>query len=417
MFLLYNFLLLLLLPVVLLITLRKEGKRERLGIISPLSPESRGVWIHAVSVGEVVASEPLVSLLKEKHPEIKIYYSTTTPTGRKMAEKILASKLDYLFYFPLDYPWIISHVLYLLRPRFIVLMETELWPNLLYYAQLHRIPVFVANGRLSPQSFKRCRRLQFLFRPILNKVSLFLLQSEEEKKKFLSLGVSSEKLKVVGNTKFDRLPQALPSFSKLAREWERERRNPVWVVGSTHPGEEEAILYAFQEVRKFFPSSLLILVPRHPERKREIENLLQKFKFLYMLRSEMKEGPKDAHVVLVDTVGELFLLYSLADITFIGGTLVPIGGHNPLEPAVFSKPIIFGPHTFNFQDIFQMMHEEGIGIRVKDGKELQQILPQLLEKKEELKKMGKKARTFVENNRGAAERIIREIESRVLCVE
>ncbi|MCD6521369.1 3-deoxy-D-manno-octulosonic acid transferase [Candidatus Calescamantes bacterium] len=389
-------------PFILYKLLRRPGVKERLGFLPPLP--NRAIWVHAVSVGEVGASEPLIREMKQKYPSKPIVLSTTTETGRKVAEKSLKKWVERMFYFPLDYPWIIFKVFCGWRPSLIILMETEIWPNLITFSHFLGIPVILANGRLSYPAYRRYRMGKVLLKTFLKKITLFLVQTEKDKRLFLSLGAEPQKIKVVGNTKFDRLIKGeikeipLPPDSSY----------PVICAGSTHPGEEEIVLHAFSKVKKEFPSARLILVPRHPERKKEVEELLKKEDVDYILRSEVKEKLWESDVLLVDTVGELYSFYSTAHLAILGGTFVPVGGHNPLEPLSLKVPVFYGPYIFNFEEIFSIIEGKGA---IKVAKEnLSETLLSWIRDKRRLEEEGRKGYALLEEYKGAVKKHLEEIE-------
>ena len=396
---LYNLLLLLLLPFLLPKIIRREGLRERLGLFPPLP--RRAIWVHGVSVGEVGASQPLIEEIKRRFPGKKIILSTTTSTGRKVAQS-LSPLVEGIFYFPLDLPWVVWKALRKIQPSLIILMETELWPNLIHLSRILSIPVVLANGRLSPLAFSRYRKISFLLRPFLREISLLLVQTERDKAYFLRLGAREESLRVVGNIKFDRIKKHIQT--RLPRP--PSSSYPVICAGSTHRGEEELVVEVFEKLRKEFPSARLILVPRHPERREEVEKILKERDLSYALRSKTRGEWKEA-ILLVDTVGELYSFYSLADLALMGGTFVPVGGHNPLEPLSLKLPVFFGPYTFNFEEIFGIIEGKG-GIRVKK-ENLLTLLKKHLRERDFLSSLGEEGYRIFRKFQGATKRHLEEM--------
>ena len=405
MIILYNFFLFLISPFLLIYLFHKKGWKERIGFVKP--HEKKCIWIHAVSVGEVGAAEPLIKVLNERLPKFPICLSTITSTGREVAKKTLKDFVNYIFYFPLDFPFFVINAISNLKPRFIILMETEIWPNLLYFSSLFHIPVILANGRLSPSSLKNYKRFSFLLKPLSSFFSSVLLQTEKDKEGFLSLGFPEKVLKVIGNTKFDRyfssssisthLPSPVPKNSY-----------PIVCAGSTHSKEEEIVIGTFKKIKNAYPNSKLILAPRHPERVKEIEKIIPD-SLSYILRTKMASLYWQESILILDTVGELKDFYSLSDLAIIGGTFVPVGGHNPLEPLSFGVPVIHGPYTFNFSEIFSLI--EGNGVKLaKNENELEKIIFSWIKDKESLRKEGEKGLFLIKKNCGATLRIWEEIE-------
>ena len=450
MYIVYNFLLFLTLPYILFRMIRKhKDVKERFAFYAQDFKGGNNIWVHAVSVGEVVASQSLIRQLKEKLPQFNIIVSTTTATGRNIARQRVGEDAS-IIYFPLDLPRVVKRALEQIKPKIVILTETELWPNLLKYCQIMHIPVVVVNGRISRLSYRRLCHLRFLFRWVLDKVSVFCMQSELDAQKIISLGAELDEVKVTGNSKFDSLP-SLSSFNKeeFLKEWHIKDRSPIIVAGSTHPGEEELFLESFLKVKEEFPSALLILVPRHPERCPEVANILAKYNCSFLLRSKI--GNEDcsgrpacprrfasqseaagaggacsarelvstnsinksleAEVLLVDTIGELQRIYVLADIVFMGGSLVPRGGHNPLEPAALGKPVITGPYISNFKEIYSLFLDQGGAVRVVDSNGLTSIFLKSLKDQSQLQRMGKRGLEIVASRQGATRKNLEIIEA------
>lgn len=437
MYLLYSFLtgvaLILTLPYWLIRGLR-QGKYlhnlpERLGAVSKdlaasLSGKPGPIWIHAVSVGEVLAATPLARALKEAHPDQPLVVSTTTETGQKLAKERM-DFADGFFYFPLDWGICVRRVLRTVRPSAVIVLETEIWPNFLKVAQRMGVPVVFANGRISSRSFVRYQqwfRLQgVLLRPFLRRVladaSLFLMQTQEDAERIIKLGAAPEKVTVTGNLKYDQgMPTQGPIVNRLGEEMRRRDRWPVIVAGSVVANEEPLLLIAFGVVQGEWPRALLILAPRKPERFEAAAEFIEESHRRFLRRSAMtgagdSEVPDDASVVLLDTIGELAGLYRIADTVFIGGSLVPAGGHNLLEPAAFGKVPVFGPWTENFQEVAARFLEAGAALRVHSPEELGVEWIHLLRDDERRERMGSTARALVERNRGATDRTLEHIKA------
>ncbi|MCK4905345.1 3-deoxy-D-manno-octulosonic acid transferase [bacterium] len=414
---LYNLLLFLAFPFYIIRVLWKNGGfKERFGIYTlnrtgfgigqAQNQNKKIIWIHAVSVGEVIASKPLISLINKELPDYKVALSTITRTGREMAYK-LQEKPYCIFYFPFDFPFAIKKALRKINPSVIVLAETELWPNLLRYSKYFNIPLVLNNGKISETSFTRYKKIRPLLKQILSNVSAFCMQTEEDKNKLIYLGVSPEKITVTGNTKFD---LAIANMTEQIKNWDITGRTPVIVAGSTHPKEEEAILESFKEITQKLPEAILILVPRHPERMPEIENLIKEKGYSHIRRTKMNSSKVKEKIILIDVIGELSKIYSVADIVFVGGSIVPIGGHNLLEPAFLSKPIITGPYTFKQKEMVELLKKgEGL-IQVKNQEQLKKEFIELLSSPEKRKKLGKNAYNTATSNQGATRKNFEVIE-------
>jgi 3-deoxy-D-manno-octulosonic-acid transferase len=376
---------------------RHLGQRlGRIGEGLPLEP--RG-WIHAVSVGESAVAVPLVEGIRQRWPELSIVVSTITPTGARIVAERLAGRAVHR-YFPVDLPGPVRRALDAARPRFFIAIETELWPNFLRALAARRIPAMIANGRISDRSFRRYHRVRWLMRRVLADVSVFAMQSEEDARRIVALGAPPERVVVTGNLKSDLLPEASDDEA-----W-RQRLglgpgNRLWIAGSTHRGEEALALDAFVHAKARFPGLALLLAPRHPERAGEVEELIRARGLVAVRRSRLPQDAARGTIVILDTVGELAQLYALAEIVFVGGSLVPIGGHNMLEPAMRGKPVLFGPHTSNFREGAELLQMSGGGLVVKDGDELARELTRLLEDGDLASRMGRGAREAFVGRQGA----------------
>ncbi|MHB1857362.1 MAG: 3-deoxy-D-manno-octulosonic acid transferase, partial [Acidobacteriaceae bacterium] len=395
----------------------RHGLGQRLGYISPGLRAFVGtrstIWVHAVSVGEVIAASRLIELLQGLDPELRVVISTTTRTGQKLAQdRFNKSGPPYtrVFYYPLDFAWIVRRYLRVLRPRALVLVESELWPRMLVEAERAKIPVIVVNGRISNRSLPRYRALRSLWRPLLRKLTLVLAQSEEDRSRFVELGAPADAVKTAGNLKYDvRAAGELPITRELRTHLPQQAKTIV--AGSTLEGEERILLDAFGELLLEFPELVMILAPRHPERFRAVERTIEEAGFPFIRRSEWLQHPQTisaGSIFLLDTVGELASVYSLASMAFVGGSLIPAGGHNPLEPAQFSVPIVMGPYTENFRAMVAALLEQE-AIRVTPPERLAQVLRELLTSPE-TRRMGIHARRVFEEQAGASQICFSAIE-------
>jgi 3-deoxy-D-manno-octulosonic-acid transferase len=379
--------------------------RERMGRL-PVDLNidgDRSIWIHAVSVGEVLAARPLVPLLRERFPRHRIFLSTTTMTGNAVAKKSVRG-IDGLLYAPFDFPWSVRRALDVLNPSLLVLMETELWPNLIHEASERGTRIAVVNGRISPRSFGRYLKLGPFLRKVLGEVDLFLMQGEAHARRIRWMGAAEERVRVTGNLKFDAgEPGRLPE--RLARLLSGGPEQPLWIAGSTVGGEEQLVLAAFRAVRERIPQARLLLAPRHPERFDEVAPLAEAAGFRCLRRSTLDPSTwSDGEVLLLDTLGELSQVYAFASVVVVGGSLVPSGGHNILEPAVAGKPVIVGPHMENFQEIADQFRSEQALVEVASAEELGREVTALLLDEPRRLGLGERARELVGRNRGAVAR-------------
>lgn len=393
----------------------RSGIPERFGIIKDgkLKAVSGGrvAWFHAVSVGETKAVLPLVKAFREKNPGTKIVFSTVTKTGHRVAKKEGALLIDTLIYFPLDLSWIARSVVRRLNPCVFIVVEKELWPNLIRHLRGRSIPVVVVNGTLSERSFERYRRFSFLFGKMFRSLSAFCARTGEDAKKALALGAERRRVVVTGNLKFDMEPRPLDAAERelLVRSLGIGPEDRVIVAGSTHSGEEKVLLDAFKRLKGEFKRLKIVLAPRHPERFDEVESIVRASGLPYIRRSR---GAKDnGHdVVILDTIGELGMVYSLATAAFVGGTLVDTGGHNLFEPALYGKPVLYGPYLRDYLYMAEILEKEGASFRVKEG-DLACRLKTLLKDHGLRAEMGRAAARVVESNRGATARTLDVIEA------
>jgi 3-deoxy-D-manno-octulosonic-acid transferase len=381
--------------------------RERMGRLPVFLnlDGDRSIWIHAVSVGEVLAARPLVPALRARFPGHRIFVSTTTMAGHAVAQKRIRGS-DGIFYAPLDFPRPVRCALEVLNPSLVLLVETELWPNLIHEAHRRGARVALVNGRISPRSFPRYQRLGRLLRAVLSEVDLFLMQGAAHAERVRALGAPADRVQVSGNLKFDAVePGRLPERIARLLHGGGSPPRPLWVAGSTVGGEEELVLSAFHRVRERIPQARLLLAPRHPERFDTVPSLVESAGFRCLRRSSL--GPatwSDGEVLLLDTLGELAQVYALASVVFVGGSLVPSGGHNILEPAVAGKAVIVGPHMDNFQEIADQFRAEQALLQVASADELGREVTALLLDEPRRKGLGERARDLVGRNRGAVAR-------------
>ena len=393
--------------------------RQRLGFL-PITfniDAEESIWIHAVSVGEALTARALAADLKARYPRLRLFLSTTTIAGQQVARKSLTD-VDAVFYFPFDWTFIVRRTLRLVRPRLFVMMETEIWPNLLRECRRRGVKTVIINGRLSARSYRRYRLVRPFFRRVLADVDRFCVQSEESARRFADLGADASHITVTGSLKFDSLEA--PTGAAHGRPRERvlrffrlSPRRTVLVAGSTMRGEESAVLGAFAKIKSATPSALLVLAPRHPERFTEVEWLARERGFVTMRRSELPiDAEPRADVVVLDTIGELAQLYQVSTAVFVGGSLEDHGGHNILEPAIFGKPIVFGPYMRNFKEIADAFLGNDAAIQVQTERELNTALLGLLTDPVRRARLGAAARALVEANRGAKTKtldVIREL--------
>jgi len=381
--------------------------RQRMGWVwASLNPTRRpSIWIHAVSVGEALAARSLLQPLRERFPDHLLFVSTTTVTGNAVAQRSLGGA-DGIFFAPFDLRGPVGRALDTVRPSLLVLVETEIWPNLIHEARRRGVGVAIVNGRLSESSYARYRRVRRLMARVLTEVDLFLMQGNDHARRIGGLGAPSERVRVLGNLKFDAVTAAAAT-DEIARLFERAAGHPLWVAGSTMPGEEKMVLAALRKVRERVPEVALVMAPRHPERFGEMPALVQAAGFACVRRTDLAPGAwTNGSVVVLDTIGELAQVYSLASVVFVGGSLVPTGGHNVLEPAVAGKAVVVGPHMQNFREIAEEFRAEGGLVQVGSGDELAAAVTSLLTDTARRDAIGLRAKGLVERNRGAVARTV-----------
>lgn len=406
---LYSILFHLLLPVILLRLLWRARRApdylkrvgERFGFGIPAM--TGGLWVHAVSVGETLAAAPLVNAWRAANPDQPVFISTMTPTGSARVHALWGDAVGHA-YAPYDLPWAWALFLRRVRPRALVIMETELWPNMIHAARARGIPVMLANARLSEKSARGYYLAGWLARPMLEELSCVAAQDEATAERFRRLGVPDARLSVTGSVKFDITPPAdiAERAHQLHVEWKLANRLVI-VAASTHSGEDIPVLMAFSEVRARHKHALLILVPRHPERFENVAGTIRQKRLVLARRSRHEPVTMETAVVLGDTMGELMLWYALADVAFVGGSLVPVGGHNVLEPMALDVPTLSGPHVHNFQSIAAELAAAG-ALQLVEAAQLGRACNQLLDHPEQANAQVMAARAVLQRNRGALQR-------------
>jgi 3-deoxy-D-manno-octulosonic-acid transferase len=375
---------------------------ERLGRFTPPA-RTGGVWVHAVSVGETQAAQPLIKRLLGEPRAQPVTVTTTTPTGSVRVGELFGDQVFHV-YLPFDLPWAVDGFLERVRPRLLIMVETEIWPNLLARCAAHGIPTLLANGRLSARSARRYARLDGFTRETFAAIGAVAAQTEADAQRFVALGTPADRVRVTGSMKFD---MAIRGSVKeqaevLRRDWGTDR--PVWVAASTHEGEEEAVLEAHRQVLTAVPEALLVLVPRHPERFERAAQLVRRAGLTMARRTERTAVTAGTAVFLGDTMGELPVFLGAADAAFVGGSLVDIGGHNVLEPAAFGVPVVFGPHMHNFVAISELLLAADAARQVSDAEGLADVVLRWLGDASERARIGENGRRVVEANRGALDR-------------
>jgi 3-deoxy-D-manno-octulosonic-acid transferase len=386
--------------------------RQRLGHL-PVSLNVDGessIWIHAVSVGEALTARALVEDLRRRYPRLRLYLSTTTMAGQEVARRSL-QQVDAVFYFPFDWTFAVRRTLDIVRPRVFIMMETEIWPNLLRMCRTRGIRTVLINGRISSRSYPRYKLVRPFFRRVLADIDRFCMQSEESAHRLLDLGADPTRVSVTGSLKFDSLELPVLGHGKprerVLRFFRVSANRPVVVAGSTFRGEEAAVLHAFSRIKATMPTALAVIAPRQPERFGEVERLAREAGFATVRRSDLPiDAEPRADVVVLDTLGELAQLYQIATAVFVGGSLVDHAGHNILEPAMFGKPIVFGPYMQNFKEIALAFITNGAALQVQSGRELGEALLTLLTDPVLRARLGAAARALVEANRGAKDKTL-----------
>lgn len=385
-----------------------EGWTERFGFSRPVPGDRPVIWLHAVSVGEVLAAKPLLNKLLERYPNYRVIVTTTTPTGASTVQRNFPVNVAHR-YFPYDLPLAVRISLSRIHPSLVIIMETELWPNFYARCAAQGLPLALVNARLSEQSARGYRRVPGLIRSTVRSASVIAAQSRADADRFLALGADPECVVVCGNVKFDvHLPHSVREQGQALRRLFSVNR-PVWIAASTHPGEEAGILQAFGRVLVTIPDCLLILAPRHPDRCDEVEELCRSAGFTTARRSRQDQYTRVTGVFLLDTLGELPVFYACADTAFVGGSLVPAGGHNLLEPASLGVPVISGPHLFNFESISELLVAAQAMTVVATPEQLAEVVIRLLQDANLRFSMGEAAKAVFQQHRGSTELLLRTL--------
>jgi 3-deoxy-D-manno-octulosonic-acid transferase len=419
--LLYNTLLILVTPIILCILLAKKrcrrGLLDRFGlrvrpVLEPSGERRPLIWIHAVSLGEVVAVTPLVKELHRNHPDHRLIVSTVTETGREAVEQRLGGIAEHR-YAPLDVPWAVSRVIAQWQPVLYAFVETELWPNLLWTLRDRQVPTVMVNGRLSSRSFARqhIAGLISFYRSVLRSLTLCLMQSERDVQRIVALGADADRVHRTGNIKFDQPLPTMAADASLRTELGLHEGESLLLAGSTHAGEEEALVAAYRQIVGTHPNTVLMLAPRHIERVADLVTMIQAAGLPVQRKSRLDSVGSGARVIILDTRGELARAYHEATVAFVGGTLVPVGGHNLLEPAVWGKPVLFGPYTDHCAEIAALLLESGGAVRVSGADDLARRVCAWLEDSSARRQVGAAARRTVSDNQGALRRSMELIEA------
>jgi 3-deoxy-D-manno-octulosonic-acid transferase len=411
MYFIYTLSLLLALVLTLPLYLLRFGKyfptlADRLGFLK-LPQLRRSIWVHAVSVGEVKAVERLLERLRQQFPGKAIVLSTATPTGQQLARG-RHDIVDYTFYFPIDLPWCVRRAVDRVDPEWVIIAETEIWPNFLRVCRTRGVRVVMINGRISDRSFARYRVVRRWLRRVFEDYTLIGVQSETDRARIEAIGADPQKVAVFGNLKYDVLQTDRPVNSDvggLLASWKQ-----VWIAASTMPGEEELILDAFAQVRQTHPDLKLVIAPRHPERFDAVYTLMQR-SGLVIRRTAIAGGdPSNASTLLLDSIGELAALFRYAAVVYMGGSLVKTGGHNILEPARYGKPIVFGPHMENFRDMARLFVDTGAAVQIGQASQLAPEVSGLLSRPEKAQQIGQNALAVIQQNTGATDRVLQVLE-------
>jgi 3-deoxy-D-manno-octulosonic-acid transferase len=431
MLLLYNILLVagitvglpLIVPLVLATDKRRKTVLHRLGLMpfpkaisQNRSPKrgNRPIWIHALSVGEVLSAVPLIKELKTCFKHQDIVFSASTKTGFEIANKLFKKDVDSIFFFPFDLLFSVKYITGKIDPAIVIIVESDIWPNFLFEMKRRNVPVVLINARLSKRSFKRYKRFSFISKKLFLSFAKICAQSIEDAERFMLLGIPSNMISTTGNIKFDQPydPVSEKEIEILKQSMNIQQVKKILMAGSTHEGEESILIDAFSRIRKDFADTVLILVPRNPERARSILKLCKSAGFLSILMKNFENIDEDEKfdVIVVDVIGILKRLYAIADVAFVGGSLVDLSGHNPLEPAAFSKPIIFGQYMSDFAHISQMLVDSGGAVQVENANSLYETIVDILSDSDKARNMGEKAFRVFNANKGAVEKTLKVIE-------
>lgn len=398
--------------------LRNKRLLDRLALnLPPVSLGEDNIWIHALSVGEVISAVPLVSSLSRRYPDRGIIFSVTTIKGIAIARKELEGMVNAVIPMPVDSLLCVRRICQYIKPSVFILVETDIWPALVGYLKRMGIKTILVNGRISPRTFKSYKRFSFFVRKMFKPLELCLMQSDLDRDRLVLSGIDSPgKVVTIGNIKFDREWETMDDEKRnvLLSSVGFDAEDMIWVAGSTHPGEDEILLNVHKKLCLSFPSLRLILAPRKIEQSDEILRKAQDMGLETEMKSELPKAGGPHSVLILNTMGELGRIYGLSQVSFVGGSLIPFGGHNLLEPASFGCPVVFGEHTHNFVLMSESMMTSGGGRRVHDGDELYEVISELLADPDKRHTMGKQAKEFVENNTGALNRAISYIDENMI---
>ncbi len=404
----------LILPYLVFKSIKRKGSlsgiSERFGFYPDISTGNKKViWIHSVSVGEVIASIPLVLELKKRYPDYSLIMSTVTETGRATA----INKIPFLtavVYFPFDLHFSVKNAIDKIKPVLFVMLETEIWPNFLKALRGRGIPAILINGRISDRSYKRYLRVRFFIKEVLKNICIFGMQSAADTERIINMGADKEKVERTGNLKFEHEARDISSdtVKKLKDSMNLTEDKDIIIAGSTHRGEDEEVIKAYLSVVKEVKDAILIIAPRHLDRLSEIEDILKRYNLFFIRKTIIKksEALSKYHVILLDTIGELSALYSIASVVFVGGSLVPVGGHNILEPALYKKPVLFGPYMHNFKEIAEGFKNKKAAIEINSSDEMAREIINILNNPDIGKELGERGFSVVVENKGALEKSI-----------
>jgi 3-deoxy-D-manno-octulosonic-acid transferase len=414
----------LIIPIVLTSEKRRKTVLQRLGLTGEAvgtarnrgdDREEKPIWVHALSVGEVLSSVPLVEELINRFTDRKVFVSVSTKTGFEIAKKTFGKIADGVFYYPYDLVFSVKRSVGKVDPALVVIVESDIWPNFLFEMKKRHVPVVLANARLSQRSYKGYKRFAVLSKPLFGAFEAICTQSVEDAARFRALGVPSHKVTVTGNIKFEQRyrPITASEINNLKQSLHIQPLQKVLLAGSTHKGEEEILLDAFIGLKQEFDDLLLIIAPRDPQRARSVQRQFQSADFFTALMQELAHSEPDRRldVIVIDTIGVLKRMYALADAAFVGGSLVNCGGHNPLEPAEFSKPILFGPYMSDFDEISRLLVSGGSAIRVHDAKGLGAAAFEIFTEHKHAEEMGTKAFKVFNDHKGAVEKTLKVVET------
>jgi 3-deoxy-D-manno-octulosonic-acid transferase len=395
----------------------QQGRwKERLGFISSYHYDSSPIWIHAVSVGEFISVVPLIELLIQQHPDIPLVITTTTTTGSDQVINKLGNKVFHV-YIPWDLPDAMARFYNTIKPRLALIMETEIWPNLLAQAKKRDVPVILINARLSEKSARSYQRIAHFSSSTINYFTHISVQSEADKQRFISLGIADNKLSITGNLKFDLAikPELIEQSKKIKQLLHWDACN-ILLASSTHQGEDELVLNLYQQLKPSHPQLKLILVARHPERFKSVEKLARKYSSLVSRRSELDTGLKNrdkgqCDILIGDSLGEMILYFDMANLVIMGGTFIEHGGHNILEPAALGKAIFYGPSMYNFSAINKLFLSNKASIQVEKSEQLVAIINNFLETPEQIEIFGARAKKLFDSNSGSKDRIYQLVKS------